>query len=1595
MKFLTIIFCFVFIGELFSIKANTSVFIKNQGQIASIETNQPLKEVLYYISTPNAKLYLTTKGLIYFFQKNQINIDETEIPIAKQTEWQRVDVEFKNANFSNVIENEPVAWHYNFFYAHCPQGIMNVPAFRELYVKNIYKGIDLKFYIQDDKLKYDFIVYPYADYKQIQMEYKYVDYPYIDPSGDAIINTLYGKIIESKPVCIQGNKIIENTSWISNGNILQFNVPYYDKSQFLVIDPFLIWSTYFGGNSDEASESIAINQNMIIIAGNTSSSNLPTYNPGSGAYFSGSNTGLTDIFIAAFNLDHSIRWVTYYGGTKDDVKGKPIIANDTYIYVSGQSNSTDIPTLNPGGGAFYQATLNNTGTYDGFLIKFSIFGQLLWATYLGGSDQDELSFLANNNNSLYAYVLTYSSDMPLVNPGGGAWQQGATNNNEHIYLARFDLNSNAMLWGTYFGQSTTGMGYSWNTITCNNTHLYGAFNTKDINSPTLSLSGAYNDNTYNGGTSDLLICRFTANGVLEWATYFGGNGYEEQRGISISNNRLWVSGTTASNANFPLVDPGNGAYFQNTYGGGAADGFIASFSLNGQLLWSTYYGGNQHDYIRDIKGDNYGIFIAGRITGGNFPLYNPGTPTFYESSSRSTFIAKFKQNGIRQWSTYFSGSAGDIRKLAVTNDAVYLTGFVNNSLLTQDPGNGAYFDNTFNGGTWDAFIAKFDKCVIPTVQVTASQNAICKYDSTWLYATGGINYLWSTLQTTDSIHVAPLSTTSYSVTVTDDMTCTNTGNINITVYPLPDVNILGAHPICFNDSITISAVGAQTYQWLPGMQTTSSITVTPANTTTYYVIGTDQNSCSNIDSVQIIVHPLPLVTISGEHPICLNDSIWLYGNGATSYVWSTMAATDSIQVSPLQTTIFYVTGTDNNGCKNKDSAEVVVYPLPNVQITGNHPICFGDSLTLYANGAHTYFWTPGNYNTDSIIVSPSQTTTFYVLGTDTNMCKNIDSTTVTVFDLPNVQIQGDHPICFGDSITLAATGAVSYVWYPGALTGNQQIFSPLQTTTYVVVGTDHNQCVNSDTVSITVYQLPNVQIQGDHPICFGDSITLTATGAVSYVWYPGTLTGNQQTFQPNSTQQYIVIGTDINQCKNSDSVTIVVYPLPNVQITGNHPICFGDSITLQAINAQTYVWNTGVNQSSITVAPLQSTTYMVTGTDTNGCMNADTAFVIVNPLPLVRINGVHPICLYDSISLSAAGAVLYTWQPWGYQSSAIQVSPQQTTQIILTGTDANGCVNSDTATLVVYALPIVSVSGANPICFGDSVTVTANGAQNYIWMPGNLTGNNQVLSPQQTTTYIVTGIDTNQCKNTTQFDIIVYELPVANINGISRICQMEEVTLTATGGTSYLWNTQQTDSSINVAPMTTTTYSVIAFKNICSDTAYFTIIVDEKPTLTITNDTTIIIGMNVPLNVSGAQTYSWTPIQYLSCVTCANPIAKPSDNIEYCVVGTTAQGCSDTVCVQITVDKECGEVFIPSGFSPNNDGNNDVLFVRGKCIKKMQFYVYNRWGEKVFESNDPDIGWDGTFRGKAMDSGVFVYQLRAEYYNGVVVNKQGNVTLIR
>lgn len=267
------------------------------------------------------------------------------------------------------------------------------------------------------------------------------------------------------------------------------------------------------------------------------------------------------------------------------------------------------------------------------------------------------------------------------------------------------------------------------------------------------------------------------------------------------------------------------------------------------------------------------------------------------------------------------------------------------------------------------------------------------------------------------------------------------------------------------------------------------------------------------------------------------------------------------------------------------------------------------------------------------------------------------------------------------------------------------------------------------------------------------------------------------------------------------------------------------------------------------------------------------------------------------------------------------------------------------------------------------------------------------MAPTSPTTYTCI-VTIGACSDTASISVTIDPVPVALVSGVTSVCQGSSVSLSGSGGTTYSWNTSDTTSSINVSPSSTTTY-LVTVSNACgSDTASITVNVITAPTVNAFSDQTILLGSSASISATGATSYEWSPAGGLSCITCANPTASPTSTTTYMVVGTDANGCTDTAYVTITVDINTN-VFVPDIFSPDGNGANDLLFVRGLGIEEFTFRVYDRWGQKVFESTSLSEGWDGTFRGKLLNTAVFIYTLDGTYVTGETFSQKGNITLKR
>ena len=452
-------------------------------------------------------------------------------------------------------------------------------------------------------------------------------------------------------------------------------------------------------------------------------------------------------------------------------------------------------------------------------------------------------------------------------------------------------------------------------------------------------------------------------------------------------------------------------------------------------------------------------------------------------------------------------------------------------------------------------------------------------------------------------------------------------------------------------------------------------------------------------------------------------------------------------------------------------------------------------------------------------------------------------------------------------------------------------------------------------------------------------------------------------------------------------------------------VVFGNDGTISGITASglgtlSYTWN-GTGSSTIDTTNLVGGTYTLIVTDSTGCTASSGPYTVVTNLaPTIDDSNIlisDENCgnvdgsITGIIASGGTGVLSFDW-------NAINASGTDTVNLssgsyTLTVTDAAGCIVSGGPYVVGGTLPVnVSVSGPLVICEGQSTTLTATGASLYNWSSGGAT-NIEILSPVVDTNYSVIG-STGPCSDTTTVFITVNPLPTANIVGDTSICFGESTVLQAFGGSSYLWSTTDITGSISVSPSVSTVYNVVA-SNICgNDTASATVTVNSLPNANAGVDQSILVGGSTPLSASGGNSYNWSPSTGLDCSNCQSPTASPTSTTTYIVVVTDANGCVRSDTVVVFVD-ESNVLYVPNVFSPNGDLQNDVLFVRGGGIAELEFRIYDRWGELVFVSDDMANGWDGTFKGENAVQGVYVYALRAKYYDGSTVEKTGNITLIR
>ena len=831
----------------------------------------------------------------------------------------------------------------------------------------------------------------------------------------------------------------------------------------------------------------------------------------------------------------------------------------------------------------------------------------------------------------------------------------------------------------------------------------------------------------------------------------------------------------------------------------------------------------------------------------------------------------------------------------------------------------------------------------------------------------------------------------YSVIVTDGNGCVGRDTIVLSIDSLPVINLGNDTSICIDKNIIFSVANIYpSYVW---SNNDANVHTTTANTAgEYSVIVTDGNGCVGRDTIVLSIDSLPVINLGNDTSICIDKSIMFsVANIYPNYVWSNNDA--NVHTTTANTAGEYsVIVTDGNGCVGRDTIVLSIDSLPVINLGNDTSICIDKSIVFsVANIYPNYIWSNNDANVHTTTANTAGE--YSVIVTDGNGCVGRDTIVLSIDSLPVINLGNDTSICIDKSIVFSVANI-----YPDYLWSTSEIIDSIIVNTageYSVRVTDGNGCIGRDTINLGIYQLPTPMLLNDTNICRGDSVQIgVQNDYVTYNWRTGQSTDSIIVKEANT---YLVTVTDNNGCVASDSVTIEILELPIVSLGSDTSICVESDYVLNAGDQGVdYLWST--NATTNTISSNGSNTYWVRVINAVGCTTRDTIIIDNHPSPVMSLNIPDTnICLLDTIVLD--GGEWYEYQ-WNYNNSK-----SQTVNVFAAGTykltviNEFGCASSDSTKVGVYELPNSKLGPDKEVCLYKNVDITVPELDaTYVWSTNE---NTRSISSNQPGMYSVVVTNMNGCSTRDTIELIPGKDLIINLGQDVNICPGETHGLELFGYDSLIWSTGETIEQIVIA--TTQKIDVLAVdENGCwgRDTIQITSV--PNPSVQLMNDTTLCEMENKYINI----------------------IANATPNVKYLWnTGSTEQKISinyaGTFIIEVTDTNNCkaeasivvGEycrpitITMPTIFTPNNDGVNDYFTPLELSwedrnymilnITKINFEVYNRWGQLMHTSSDIIPNWDGmNYVGGSVPTGTYFWVLHYELINGEQFEKNGYVQLV-
>ncbi|WP_219007743.1 collagen-binding domain-containing protein [Aquimarina litoralis] len=728
-------------------------------------------------------------------------------------------------------------------------------------------------------------------------------------------------------------------------------------------------------------------------------------------------------------------------------------------------------------------------------------------------------------------------------------------------------------------------------------------------------------------------------------------------------------------------------------------------------------------------------------------------------------------------------------------------------------------------------------------------------------------------------------------------------------YPVGDFNFN------FGDCIS-SETNDTTFLWSTG-ETTESITVSPEEDTVYTVTVTNCNGCTATDEVKVIVKSA-VVDAGDDQNVCLGEEVTLTATGEGTFIWSTGETTESITVSPTETTTYTVTATSGS-CEATDSVTVVVNDPVIVDAGEDQEICLGEEVTLTAQatgidncgdcvefGIKDTDYCRGRHHQFVVFINDNGTRLWFrnvdlvwsenaIDGTatlkgevfeynSTNTSFMVDATFTGFTDVP--------PAGSPKASSCQTEDPTGWIYYTGISGTITQIDGALS---YDIsrrgeafqVGNGANVFEYTPAVygGSGWFNLEgNPDSFGDFNINIGDCIS-QEEGQVQYLWSTGETT-QSITVSPEEDTTYTVTVTGCTECVGEDEVTVIVNSA-TADAVEDQDICVGETATLTVVGTGDILWSTGETTASIEVSPDTTTTYTVEVTN-GDCSATDEVTVTVNSAT-ADAGEDQDICVGETATLTVVGTGDILWST-GETTTSIEVSPDTTTTYTVEVTNGD-CSATDEVTVTVNSAT-ADAGEDQDICVGETAILTVVGTGDILWSTGETTASIEV-SPDTTTTYTVE-VTNGDCSATDEVTVTVNSA-TADAGEDQDICVGETTTLTVVGTGDILWSTGETTASIEVSPDATTTYTVEVTNGNCSATDEVTVTVNSV-TADAGEDQTIAPGETATLTATGGDTYLWSTGE-----TTATIDVSPDATTTYTVTASS-NGCTATDDVTVFVE---------------------------------------------------------------------------------------------